>query len=97
MDNLGLVFDTTNPFVNTGTPRPGQVYFRKKVSECMVHIISYNEYNDLVAYKIIETPTKLEVVLLREDLVLRLYNRHFKDKVLYCPKHHFLKNWVFSH
>ena len=97
MDNLGLVFETTNPFVNTGTPRPGQVYFRKKVLEYKVCVLSYDEYNDKVAYKIIEMDTKSKRVKLDDPVSDEVYTILYKDKVLYCPKHHFLRAFCFSH
>ena len=97
MDNLGLVFDTTNPFVNTGIPRTGQLYFRRMVPGCMVHIISYDEYNDMVAYKIIEIPITSDVVKLNEPGADEIYNKLFKGKILYTPASYFLHAFCFSH
>lgn len=89
MDNLGLVFDTTNPFVNTGIPRTGQVWFRKKVVEHMAHILGYDEYNDTVLYKILEdhrdNRVKLACSILHPGGLYRI------------PLYHFLKVYRFSH
>lgn len=63
----------------------------------MVYILYYDEYDDVVAYKILEVPRKPDVVDVREKVAVDIYNKQFKGHVLYAPKHHFLRDWVFSH
>jgi len=44
MDNLGLVAPEPNPFVNTGLPKPGQVWSLKNHPECLVYITKYSSF-----------------------------------------------------
>lgn len=44
MINFGLVAPEPNPFVNTGLPKPGQVWSLKKVPNCLVQITGYSSF-----------------------------------------------------
>lgn len=52
MDNLGIPPQEPNPFVNTGTPKSGQVWQSKRIPYLYLIVLRCNKLNRTVTYRV---------------------------------------------